>query len=536
MVKEREDVLDVFIKQFKVLYGQRCTYKCSCSNRYCPGYTQFQPTQCASNTSYGTPSFCSVPGRMADFNASSVRVPSVGVPDNLVKTVQCWSSGIDPYFAQYSGITLWRYLGTPQGFFRSYPGSDRVSCTDYDPRTRPWYIAASSGPKDVVLILDTSGSMSNFNRISLAKAAATKVLNTLTINDYIGVVQFSNGASIISSPSGLLLPATLSNLLSVQAAVDNIAIGGETNYEKAFQMAFQMIRNSKTQEKSTGCETLILFLTDGVANLGAVDDALLGEIATLNAGVDAKIFTYSLGAQAAVLLPKAIACANNGVWAQINDGGDLSSQMGNYYNYLASSIINRTRAVWTEPYVDASGAGLVVTVAKAFYDETASPPLFLGVVGIDVKVDELLAVATSDQLLEYLVYRAIMCPVVSITPCGLEFMRSQVVNENGATSKCEVNLTCPERDIPQQSCLQQGIDYGFCNVVAGSEYTKEAACCPEHVVEGGPNIAVIVGCAVGIPLGVLLLVGIGFLIYDRCSKTSHVTTTTGVPQSLKEET
>ena len=25
---------------------------------------------------------------------------------------------------------------------------------DYDPRVRPWYIAATSGPKDVVIVLD----------------------------------------------------------------------------------------------------------------------------------------------------------------------------------------------------------------------------------------------------------------------------------------------------------------------------------------------------------------------------------------------
>jgi len=25
---------------------------------------------------------------------------------------------------------------------------------DYDPRVRPWYIAATSGPKDVVVVLD----------------------------------------------------------------------------------------------------------------------------------------------------------------------------------------------------------------------------------------------------------------------------------------------------------------------------------------------------------------------------------------------
>ena len=30
---------------------------------------------------------------------------------------------------------------------------------DYDPRTRPWYIAATGGPKDIVIILDCSLSM-----------------------------------------------------------------------------------------------------------------------------------------------------------------------------------------------------------------------------------------------------------------------------------------------------------------------------------------------------------------------------------------
>eukprot|EP00803_Ostreobium_quekettii_P001841 evm.model.scf_1022.1 EVM.evm.TU.scf_1022.1 scf_1022:7170-8278(-) len=30
------------------------------------------------------------------------------------------------------------------------------SCKIYDPRTRPWYGAATSGPKDVVVLIDTS--------------------------------------------------------------------------------------------------------------------------------------------------------------------------------------------------------------------------------------------------------------------------------------------------------------------------------------------------------------------------------------------
>lgn len=48
-----------------------------------------------------------------------------------------------------------------------------------DPRIRPWYVAASSGPKDVVIVLDVSGSMSQYNRLDLAKEAAETVINTL---------------------------------------------------------------------------------------------------------------------------------------------------------------------------------------------------------------------------------------------------------------------------------------------------------------------------------------------------------------------
>ena len=33
---------------------------------------------------------------------------------------------------------------------------------DYDPRFRPWFAAATSGPKDVVIIVDTSRSMGEF--------------------------------------------------------------------------------------------------------------------------------------------------------------------------------------------------------------------------------------------------------------------------------------------------------------------------------------------------------------------------------------
>ena len=51
------------------------------------------------------------------------------------------------------------YFGSSTGAFRIIPAQHSEICGDYDPRCRPWFVAASSGPKDVVLVLDVSGSM-----------------------------------------------------------------------------------------------------------------------------------------------------------------------------------------------------------------------------------------------------------------------------------------------------------------------------------------------------------------------------------------
>lgn len=53
----------------------------------------------------------------------------------------------------------WQYYGSTAGVFRLFPGREWDTnfagfYNDYDPRLRPWYIAATSGPKDVVIVLD----------------------------------------------------------------------------------------------------------------------------------------------------------------------------------------------------------------------------------------------------------------------------------------------------------------------------------------------------------------------------------------------
>ena len=79
--------------------------------------------------------------------------------------------------------------------------------SSYDPRFRPWYASAASGPKDVVIVIDMSGSMANGKRVEMAIAATQKVLNTLSWVDYVTVVSFDAAARL----DGGLLQFSLPN-------------------------------------------------------------------------------------------------------------------------------------------------------------------------------------------------------------------------------------------------------------------------------------------------------------------------------------
>ena len=54
-----------------------------------------------------------------------------------------------------------------------------------------WYIEAATSPKDVVILLDSSGSMTGERR-EIAKSVVNALLDTLGNNDFVNVYRFSD--------------------------------------------------------------------------------------------------------------------------------------------------------------------------------------------------------------------------------------------------------------------------------------------------------------------------------------------------------
>eukprot|EP01052_Picozoa_sp_SAG31_P003656 SAG31_NODE_143_length_22627_cov_14.541347_13_plen_312_part_00 len=146
-------------------------------------------------------------------------------------------------------------------------------CTWYDPRIKPWYVQATTGPKDVVVVLDTSGSMDsplnalNENPLSIAKKAASAVFDTLTAADRIGVVAFSDSAT---SHENELVYATEAAKVDLRTWVnEQLSSGGSTNYEAAFMKTFELFDVSTDSCLSEDTDlpqdrmSVVLFMTDG---------------------------------------------------------------------------------------------------------------------------------------------------------------------------------------------------------------------------------------------------------------------------------
>ena len=144
-------------------------------------------------------------------------------------TAECVAQGMGETFARIAALEYpaaadriaYQYFGSQDvGMYTGWPAVEWCS-SDYDPRFRPWYASAASGPKDVVIVIDMSGSMANGKRTEMAKAAAKKVLNTLSWIDYVSLVSFDNSATAYSSKLQRVTPAVLARM---ERWVDNLRV------------------------------------------------------------------------------------------------------------------------------------------------------------------------------------------------------------------------------------------------------------------------------------------------------------------------
>ncbi|MFX0151131.1 MAG: VWA domain-containing protein [Candidatus Hodarchaeota archaeon] len=272
---------------------------------------------------------------------------------------------------------VWLYMGFELGFHRSFPWHGPYS-RSYDPRIRPWYIGAVTGAKDVVVIMDVSGSMEGIP-LANTKTAMESVLKTLGPRDRFTVLSFS---SSVNSWESTLNIASPSNVDSASSYIANRNAGGGTNINEALLEGLKILEKDSSSDRTP----MLIFMTDGEATSGITDsDSILLNVASANT-IDARIFVFGLGDPGILdyQLLTDIGDQNDGATVFVLESEDLEEAMNLYYQFFTAQIDNAIS--WSWPYVDASGWGIIITTSKSV---TINGSL-LGVVGADLTLNSLI--------------------------------------------------------------------------------------------------------------------------------------------------
>ncbi|XP_065807361.1 voltage-dependent calcium channel subunit alpha-2/delta-4 isoform X3 [Labrus bergylta] len=304
----------------------------------------------------------------------------------------------------------WQYFGSASGFFRLYPGiqwiPDENGVVTFDCRNRNWYIQAATSPKDVVIVVDVSGSMKGL-RLTIAKHTINTILDTLGENDFVNIIAYSDYVRYVEPCfKGTLVQADLDNREHFKLLVEELHVKGEGKVKNAMKESFRILNEAAALGQGSLCNQAIMLITDG-----AMED-FKDVFENFNwPERRVRVFTYLIGREMTFAENvKWIACNNKGYYTHVSTLADVQENVMEYLHVLSRPmVINHDHdIIWTEAYMDsvlfttqAQSLLLMTSVAMPVFSkkqETLSHGILLGVVGTDVALKELMRLAPRYKL------------------------------------------------------------------------------------------------------------------------------------------
>ncbi|XP_042571317.1 voltage-dependent calcium channel subunit alpha-2/delta-4-like [Cyprinus carpio] len=310
----------------------------------------------------------------------------------------------------------WQYFGSSSGFFRLYPGikwtPDANGVVSFDCRNRNWYIQAATSPKDIVIVVDVSGSMKGL-KMTIAKHTINTILDTLGENDFVNVIAYTDYVRYVEPCfKGTLVQADLDNREHFKLLIEELHVKGEAKVKKAMKESFRILADARANGQGSLCNQAIMLITDG-----AMEDfqSVFEEFNWPDKKV--RVFTYLIGRDMTFSENEKITSNNNkGYYTHISTLADVQENVMEYLHVLSRPmVINHDHdIIWTEAYMDsvlpntkelfkskAHSLLLMTSVAMPVFSkkkETLSHGILLGVVGTDVPLLEVMKLAPRYKL------------------------------------------------------------------------------------------------------------------------------------------
>ncbi|MBD3387456.1 MAG: VWA domain-containing protein [Candidatus Altiarchaeales archaeon] len=184
-------------------------------------------------------------------------------------------------------------------------------------------------PKDIVFVLDTSGSMAG-DKIVQAKNALKFCINSLNEEDRFGLITFS---STVEKYSDGLIGTGTENIDGAVDFVNDIEAVGGTNINDALLEALAQVGEGDNTK-------IIVFLTDGKPTVGTRDtDKILASVKDGNE-VKARVFVFGVGYDVNTHLLDQISGENSGVSEYVKPEEDIEVKVSNFYTKVSTPVLS----------------------------------------------------------------------------------------------------------------------------------------------------------------------------------------------------
>ncbi|XP_057711293.1 voltage-dependent calcium channel subunit alpha-2/delta-1a [Corythoichthys intestinalis] len=339
--------------------------------------------------------------RLVSYNTTAVHIPTdIYEGSTIILNELNWTEALEDVFRrnkEEDPTLLWQVFGSATGLARYFPASPWIDSSKsankidlYDVRRRPWYIQGAASPKDMLILVDASGSVSGLT-LKLIRTSVSKMLETLADDDYVNVVYFNDKATYAACFKNLV-QANVRNKRILKEAVQGITAKGTTNYKGGFELAFTQLAQMNVSRAD--CNKIIMLFTDG-------GEERAEEIfKQYNPKQAVRIFTFSVGQHNYDKGPiQWMACTNKGYYYEIPSIGAIRLNTQEYLDVLGRSMVkadHRAKQVqWTNVYQDALELGLVITGTLPVFNKTnkgskkTQNQLILGVMAVDVSLEDI---------------------------------------------------------------------------------------------------------------------------------------------------
>jgi Ca-activated chloride channel family protein len=192
--------------------------------------------------------------------------------------------------------------------------------------------SVDSIPKDIVFVIDRSGSMSG-EKMEQAKEALQFILRQLGEKDRFSIVDFDDVVDVLDFS---LLSVSGRNIQDASRYVDQLYARSNTDIERALTTGLDILAESEEREAAK----VVVFLTDGLPTAGVTDEGLIAQsVRRANDGVGASVHVFGVGYDVNTHLLDRLAAENHGAVVYVEPGQSLERALTEFYSQIAHPLL-----------------------------------------------------------------------------------------------------------------------------------------------------------------------------------------------------